>query len=333
MSSAGFPFLTVLVLVPAIGAAVVALVPVKAVTRWFHEAAGLAVALAVLGLSIAVAVEFKTGDGGYQLVSDHIWAQQLGIHWSLGIDGISLFLVLLTAVLFPLAMLGARVASRPAFVRGVAAAARGGLPRQLRLPRPGVLLPLLRADPGARLLHHRRVGIRPPGLCRHQVLRLHLHRLGLPVGRHPGHRLPPPVADRGAHLRAARPHAHPPVGHRGRPPLSRLHRRLRRQGADLPVPHLVAGRLRRGAQRRRRPAGCGDGQARHLRDGPVRPQPVPAGHQDPGAAAAHPGGDRDPLRRAGGLCPARPEAPAGLLLAGSDRLHRDRHLRPQHPGA
>ncbi len=113
MSSAGFPYLTVLVLVPAIGAAVLALVPVKAVTRWFHEALGLAVALAVLGLSIAVAVEFKTGDGGYQLVSDHIWAQQLGIHWSLGIDGISLFLVLLTAVLFPLAMLGARARRDP----------------------------------------------------------------------------------------------------------------------------------------------------------------------------------------------------------------------------
>ncbi len=113
MSSAGFPFLTVLVLVPAIGAAVLALVPTKALGRWFHEVAGVAVALAVVGIAVAVAVEFKTGDGGYQMVSDHVWAQQLGIHWSLGIDGISLFLVLLTALLFPLAMLGARARRDP----------------------------------------------------------------------------------------------------------------------------------------------------------------------------------------------------------------------------
>ena len=64
---------------------------------------------------------------------------------------------------------------------------------------------------------------------------------------HRGHGLHPPVPDRGAHLRAARPHAHPSVGHRGRAPVPRLHRRLRRQGPDLPLPHLVARRLRRGA--------------------------------------------------------------------------------------
>ena len=52
-------------------------------------------------------------DGGYQLVSDHVWAKDLGIHWSLGIDGISLFLVVMTALLFPLALLGARVKRDP----------------------------------------------------------------------------------------------------------------------------------------------------------------------------------------------------------------------------
>ena len=41
-------------------------------------------------------------------------------------------------------------------------------------------------------------------------------------------------------------------GDRGRPALPGLHRGLRRQGADLPVPHLVARRLRRGPDGRRR---------------------------------------------------------------------------------
>ncbi len=50
-----------------------------------------------------------TDTGGYQFVSDHVWAQSLGISWFVGVDGISLFLVLLAAVLFPIALAGARV--------------------------------------------------------------------------------------------------------------------------------------------------------------------------------------------------------------------------------
>ena len=63
-------------------------------------------------------------------------------------------------------------------------------------------------------------------------------------------------------------------------------------------------------------AGRGDGQDRHLRDHPLRPQPLPPGHPHAGPVAVDPGGDRDPLRGRGGLRPARPEAAAGLLVAG-----------------
>jgi NADH-quinone oxidoreductase subunit M len=113
MAGAGFPYLTVLVLVPAIGAAVVALVPTRSVGRWFHEVAGFAVALATLVFAVIILFEFKTGFGGYQMVSDHVWAKELGIRWSVGVDGISLFLVVLTALLFPLTMLGARARRDP----------------------------------------------------------------------------------------------------------------------------------------------------------------------------------------------------------------------------
>ena len=176
------------------------------------------------------------------------------------------------------------------------------------------------------------MGLRAPRLCRHQVLHLHLRRLGLPAGRHPGRRLHPPVPDRRAHLRAPRPRPHPPLGDRGRAPVPRLHRRLRREGADLPVPHLVTGRLCRGTHRRRGPVGRSDGQARDLRDHPFRSQPLSPGHPHPGSLAADTGGDRHPLRGPGGLCPARPEAAAGVLVPGPDRLHRAGHLRPQQSG-
>jgi NADH-quinone oxidoreductase subunit M len=120
MADSHFPFLTVLVLAPAIGAAVVALIPSRLVARHFHEAIGALVAVFTLVLAIVIAGQFKTGFGGYQMLSDHIWAKSLGIHWSLGIDGISLFLVLMTALLFPLAMIGAHSHRDPrAFVAWV----------------------------------------------------------------------------------------------------------------------------------------------------------------------------------------------------------------------
>ncbi|HEY4947939.1 MAG TPA: Fe-S-binding domain-containing protein, partial [Acidimicrobiales bacterium] len=108
-----FPFLTVLVLVPAVGALLVAVIPRQAVAAWFHEALGVAVTVVTLAVAVAVAFKFTAGYGGFQLVSNHVWAKDLGIHWSLGVDGISLFLVLLTAVLFPLTMLGARARRDP----------------------------------------------------------------------------------------------------------------------------------------------------------------------------------------------------------------------------
>jgi len=120
MATSHFPFLTALVLAPAIGAAVVALVPTRAVARHFHEAVGALVAVFTLVLAVVIAGQFKTGFGGYQMVTDHAWATALGIHWSLGIDGISLFLVLMSALLFPLAMIGAHSHRDPrAFVAWV----------------------------------------------------------------------------------------------------------------------------------------------------------------------------------------------------------------------
>ena len=81
MIATSFPYLTSLVLVPAVGAAVVAAIPKRAVAAWFHEALGVAVTVLTLAVSAAVLVTFKSGVAGYQMVSHHIWATGLGIHW------------------------------------------------------------------------------------------------------------------------------------------------------------------------------------------------------------------------------------------------------------
>ncbi len=102
VAEASFAVIPALVLVPLVGAVVVALLP--------RAMAMLAKPLAVMFSSTAAAitvwilVEFDKADPGMQFVSSQSWIDALGISWSAGIDGISLFLVVLTGVLFPLAM-------------------------------------------------------------------------------------------------------------------------------------------------------------------------------------------------------------------------------------
>jgi NADH-quinone oxidoreductase subunit M len=101
------PFLTLLILIPAIGAAAMGLLGLdRRLHREFVYAVALMASLATLGFAIATLIVMKVSDGGFQLVSDHDYTgTALGVHWYLGVDGISIFLVLLTAVLFPLAII------------------------------------------------------------------------------------------------------------------------------------------------------------------------------------------------------------------------------------
>jgi NADH-quinone oxidoreductase subunit M len=71
--------------------------------------------LAALGIAISFVVRFETG-GGLQFVTDRSWISELGIGYSLGLDGLNVVLVLLTTFLFAAAVLGAnlRAWERPA---------------------------------------------------------------------------------------------------------------------------------------------------------------------------------------------------------------------------
>jgi NADH-quinone oxidoreductase subunit M len=99
-----FPILTALVAVPAVGALVIALLSQRR-PEWIKLTAVL-VSTFTGALSIWVLSSFETGDAGFQFVSKHPWIRQWGISWHLGVDGISLFLVVLTGILFPLVILG-----------------------------------------------------------------------------------------------------------------------------------------------------------------------------------------------------------------------------------
>ena len=103
-ASVSFPILTALILVPAVGALIVAILPNRRVDNL--RAVGLVISVITGGLTLWLAYAFDKGEAGFQFVSQHEWISRYGISWHLGVDGISLFLIVLTGILFPIALLG-----------------------------------------------------------------------------------------------------------------------------------------------------------------------------------------------------------------------------------
>jgi NADH-quinone oxidoreductase subunit M len=103
-SDLSFPILSAIVLVPAVGAILITLVSSRQ-ARYAKLIAALT-SVATGAMAVWLTVEFDQADAGFQFVSKHPWIEEWGISWHLGVDGISLFLVLLTGVLFPLTILG-----------------------------------------------------------------------------------------------------------------------------------------------------------------------------------------------------------------------------------
>jgi NADH-quinone oxidoreductase subunit M len=106
VAGAGFPLLTAIVVVPAIGALLVALTPKR--RGDVARLVGVSASAVTAALTVWLVAQFDRADAGFQFTSDHAWIKDLGIHWHLGVDGISLFLVLLTGLLFPIALWGVK---------------------------------------------------------------------------------------------------------------------------------------------------------------------------------------------------------------------------------
>jgi NADH-quinone oxidoreductase subunit M len=95
--------LSVVIFLPAAGAVLMALVPASAAkaARTF----ALVLATVELVVSIPLWTRFATGSAGFQFVENVDWIPALGISYALGIDGLSLVLILLTTLLTPVALL------------------------------------------------------------------------------------------------------------------------------------------------------------------------------------------------------------------------------------
>jgi NADH-quinone oxidoreductase subunit M len=97
-----FPILTALILVPLLGSALIALLPRS--RPEFPKILALVASVTTGAMTIWLMASFDGGDSGFQFVSQQTWIEAWGISWHLGVDGISLFLVVLTGILFPLAI-------------------------------------------------------------------------------------------------------------------------------------------------------------------------------------------------------------------------------------
>ncbi|MET8967908.1 NADH-quinone oxidoreductase subunit M [Streptomyces hydrogenans] len=98
-----FPLLTATAAVPAVGAILTAAVPAarRTTAKWL----ALVVSLVTLVLAGIVFARFEPGGDRYQLVESHSWIRDFGVRYELGVDGIGVALIALTALLIPFIVL------------------------------------------------------------------------------------------------------------------------------------------------------------------------------------------------------------------------------------
>jgi NADH-quinone oxidoreductase subunit M len=106
-----FPVLTLLTLIPLAGGLL--LLP-----NWLAERRAWALALGFSALNLALALGLCAGfdgtTGRFEFVEKHEWIKALAVNYHLGVDGLGLIMVLLSALLVPLAVLASNnVTNRP----------------------------------------------------------------------------------------------------------------------------------------------------------------------------------------------------------------------------
>ncbi|MBK7624043.1 MAG: NADH-quinone oxidoreductase subunit M [Kineosporiaceae bacterium] len=100
------PWLTIMGLLPLIGAVIVWVLPNG--RDQVARVVALAISLAVFVLGLAMALQFDVSHAErYQFAENHSWIPQIGASYAVGVDGIALVMVLLSAILVPVCVLAA----------------------------------------------------------------------------------------------------------------------------------------------------------------------------------------------------------------------------------
>ncbi len=106
MNTANFPWLTTIILFPIAASLLVPWIPDKEgkTVRWYALTIGL-IDFALIVYAFYTRYDFSNPD--LQLVESYSWIPQLGLNWSVGADGLSMPLIILTGFITTLAMLAA----------------------------------------------------------------------------------------------------------------------------------------------------------------------------------------------------------------------------------
>ena len=101
------PWLSLLIVVPVIGAIVIAALPSRSAALAKPIALGVSLLALLLGV-VATATSYTRGSSEkYQMVEQHEWIPQFGVSYALGVDGIAIALILMALVLMPVCLLAA----------------------------------------------------------------------------------------------------------------------------------------------------------------------------------------------------------------------------------
>jgi NADH-quinone oxidoreductase subunit M len=103
-NSSQFPWLTLVTLLPLLGALLLTAVP--RVHEGLLKGLALGWSLIVFVVSLPIYFKFDPSNAGYQLTELHEWIPAIGVQYALGVDGISLWLVMLSTFLTPIILLG-----------------------------------------------------------------------------------------------------------------------------------------------------------------------------------------------------------------------------------
>src|SRR5436305_9754379 len=99
----GFPWVTVLGLIPLIG--VVGVLTLPSEREEDAKRIALGASLVTMIGSIVMAAQYKTNGRRFQFTQDYDWIKAFGAHYAVGVDGIALALLLMTTVLTPVIVL------------------------------------------------------------------------------------------------------------------------------------------------------------------------------------------------------------------------------------
>ena len=101
-----FPWLTTIILLPLLASLAIPFLPDEngKTVRWYTLIVGL---IDFVLIVVAFSLNYDFSQSGLQLVETYTWVPQLDLKWSLGVDGLSMPLVLLTGFITTLATLAA----------------------------------------------------------------------------------------------------------------------------------------------------------------------------------------------------------------------------------